>query len=126
MQKDLERQESWAINNHIQFNKSKCQILHLGRGNPVSVYRLGDKSLENSPTERNLEALVNDILNMSQQYGLVKEANHALGYIRHNPATMLREEIVLLYSALVQPHLEFWVQFWVPQCKKDVKGGQLK
>lgn len=49
----------------MKFNKSRCQTLHLGRGNPGYLYRLGDERLENSLMERELDVLV-DKLNLSQ------------------------------------------------------------
>jgi len=49
----------------MKFNKSRCQILHLRRGNPGYLYRLGDERLENSLMEWELDVLV-DKLNLSQ------------------------------------------------------------
>ncbi|KAK4827795.1 hypothetical protein QYF61_021748 [Mycteria americana] len=111
LQRGLDGLEHWAMINGMEFNN-----------NAEHKYKLGEEWLESSPAERDVGVLASSRLTVSQQCALAaKGANRILGCIKHSMTSRSKEGIVLLYSAVVWPHLEYCVQFWAPQFKKDVK-----
>jgi len=87
----------------MKFNKNEYWIKHLRQTNTGHEYELGEEWLESSLAERDLGVLVDSRLNRSQQ--CAPAANRT--YLKH--------------SALVRPHLDYCVHFWIPQFKKVVK-----
>jgi len=105
----------------MRLNKAKCEVLHLGQGNPRYQYRLGDEGIESSPVEKNLRVLVDEKLDVTWQCALTaQQANRILGCIKSSVASRLRDVIVPLYSTLLRPHLKSCVQLWSPQHRKGM------
>ncbi|GAB0177688.1 mitochondrial enolase superfamily member 1 [Grus japonensis] len=85
--------------------------------------RLGKEWIESSPEEKkDLGVLIDEKLNMSQQCArAAQKANCVLGCIKRGVTSRSREVILPLYSGLMRPHLEYCVQLWGPQYRRDME-----
>jgi len=64
----------------------------------------------------------NEKLDITRQCALAApKAKRTLGCIKRSVASRSREGILPLCSTLMRPHLEYCVQLWSPQHKKDME-----
>ena len=91
----------------MRFDKAKCKVLHMGCGNLLYQYKLGDKTMEQSPAKKDFRVLVDGRLDVSQQYALTaQKANCILGCIRRSKISRSREVILPLCAGETSPGVQ--------------------
>jgi hypothetical protein len=120
LQQALDRLMDWSNRWGMQFNVKKCKVMHLGRNNTESEYRMGGKALEKTVEERDLGIQVSNKLKPAAQCAhAARTAQAVLGQISRAFQYRDRSIFVQLYKQYVKPHLEFSVQAWSPWSAAD-------
>ena len=82
LQRDLDTVVEWAQTWQMQFNTSKCKVMHVGHRNERAIYNMGNHRLEEVEEEKDLGVLIHRTLSVSNNCAVaVKKANQMAGHI---------------------------------------------
>ena len=130
LQNDINALVEWSIKWELKFNLSKCCVLHFGRSNIKSKYKIHDNTLQKKILEKDLGVLFSVKLNFHEHiHSVVKKANRQLGIITRVFKDRNFDTIVPLYKTFVRPLLEYNSIIWSPYLKQHdqkIESVQMK
>ena len=109
----------------MEFNASKCKVIHFGKKNPGYSYTMGGFApagvvLGAVEDEKDVGVMVSNTLKPSLQCAkAAKKANQVLGQMVRTFHYRDRQTWIKLYKTFVRCHLEYSVQAWSPWTEKD-------
>ncbi|MEL7308662.1 MAG: reverse transcriptase family protein, partial [Pseudomonadota bacterium] len=119
-QTDVNALMAWSMRWDLKFNYSKCCILHFGRSNIRSPYKLNNHDLTEKKLEKDLGILFSVDFKFDDYIHLIaKKANKQLGLITKVFSLKNPQVIIQLYKTFVRPHLEYNSIIWSPYTKKN-------
>ena len=121
LQDDINKLLKWSSIWLMQFNDTKCKVMHIGRNNPHHEYSMGNHTLEAVDCEKDIGVMVHHSLKPSTQCAkAATKGNQVLGQMAR--AFHFRDSVnwIQLYTKYVRPHLEYCVQAWSPWKVTDI------
>lgn len=122
LQEALDGVDNWARQWGMEFNHSKCKVMHLGRNNPQHEYQMGGQKLEATTQEKDIGVIVqNNLKPGAQCAAAATKARQVLGQIARSFSYRNADTFVRLYKLYVRPHLEFASPAWAPWYAGDIE-----
>ena len=110
LQQDLQKLEKWEKTWEMQFNQSKCQVLHITRAQNrrQTQYVLHGQVLEAVDHAKYLGQEIGHDLNWNQHtQNVTTKANRILGFIRRNIQTKHKGIRQAAFNTIVRPQVEY-------------------
>jgi hypothetical protein len=122
LQSDINRMDNWTEDSLLEFNVTKCRSMTVSRhGRQEREYSLKNSRLEATETEKDLGVTVDPKLTFEgHMLEKVRKANTVMMVIRNTFTYLDKESFLLLYKALVRPHVEYCNQVWHPNLQKHI------
>ena len=120
LQETLNKMCTWARSWGMEFNVTKCHVMHVGRHNKRHIYSMDGTALDGTALAETKEerdigvVLSNNLKPTAQCKKAAQTANAVLGQIIRAFHFRDRHTFQDLYKQQVRPHLEFAVDAWSP------------
>ena len=125
---DLDSLVVWADTWQLKFHADKCEVLHLDIRNQKATYKMrkhgSEEKIDSQETtlEKDLGVHMDPELKFSQHLERqIKTANRVLGLIRKSFDYHDCDTVMLLFAALVRPHLKFGNYVWTHYLERNKK-----
>ena len=120
LQADLNTLFEWSRKWQLEFNTSKCTVMHYGSRNIGYEYHLNGLPISESNREKDLGVNFDTSLKFSEHIGIITaKSNSRLGIIKRTFTEITPNIFLPLYKALVRPILEYCSVIWQPMLMKD-------
>ena len=117
LQQDLQHLESWEKAWDMEFNPSKCQVIHITRSRrpAQNKYYLHGVLLEAVPAAKYQGVDISENLSWNTHISRIsKKANQTLGFLKRNIKIHHEDLKATAYKTVVRPQLEYASSVWSP------------
>ena len=106
MQNDLDKLVAWADKWQMEFNYSKCKVMHVGHKNIEFSYSMDGQWINDVDEEKDLGVIISKDLKASRQCLAARnKAMKMLRLINRNVSYKSKEVNTKLYNSYVRPHI---------------------
>lgn len=128
LQNDLDTLQQWERTWDMEFNPSKCQVLHISKSRHpiISQYTLHGEILEAVDCAKYLGVSISKDLSWNTHINeITKKANRTLGFVKRNIKTKNQSVKELAYKTLVRPQVEYASTVWSPFTKQNIQKVEM-
>ena len=114
---DIAAATVWAINNKMELNKLKYQLLQYGNNPDLKIpYQIEENtSVEKSYSVKDLGVLMDEDMAFGEHiHNMKNKAKKVAGWIFRIVQSRKPEDVLLLYRSYVRPHIEYACPVWSP------------
>ena len=124
LQEDLNKLKSWADKWKMEFNVSKCFILHISLARKhkfVNIYTIDDETLTTTSSTKYLGVTISSDLKWNIHIDTItSKANRVLNFIRRNLKRCPQQLKDKAYLTYVRPQTEYCSTVWDPHSKENI------
>ena len=123
LQNDLQMLEQWELDWDMEFNPSKCQVIHVTRmKQPIPTnYSLHNVKLQSVTSAKYLGVDISSDLSWDSHINRsTTKANQTLGFLRRNIKVKSEQLKSMAYKTLIRPQLEYCSEVWAPYTQNQI------